>query len=383
MTKLQFMKGLLGASALTVLSAGSAFAQDNNFTQAGTEVVNTFNLTYDVGSVAQPPITNDNTNERTIFNVDRLVNVTVAAAADTVDVSPNQENAFVEFTVRNDGNDTHAYFLAVEEVTSDDFDGSASTSGDDIIYFEDLNDDGVVDGAELDAANAIQFGGSDFPVLDPDDVIVVRVVRNIPVGVSDTEESSVHLYADTREEGDLTIEINADNDTVNATLVTENVLADGDGPAAADGPAPDGAHSDTSTFTVLSADVTATKQVFSVSDAPCVDIPAGPYTPPADNAGNYFLPETCAEYVITVENDGTADATNIDLTDILPAEIAFVDAELRGGLTGGTLTEPAVTGDACTPTTCEVNLTNGTIPGRADATAGPTVGYLVIRATIQ
>jgi len=60
MTKLQFMKGLLGASALTVLSAGSAFAQDNNFTQAGTEVVNTFNLTYDVGSVAQPPITNDN-----------------------------------------------------------------------------------------------------------------------------------------------------------------------------------------------------------------------------------------------------------------------------------------------------------------------------------
>jgi len=104
MTKLQFMKGLLGASALTVLSAGSAFAQDNNFTQAGTEVV------------------------KTIFNVDRLVNVTVAAAADTVDVSPNQENAFVEFTVRNDGNDTHAYFLAVEEVTSDDFDGSASTS---------------------------------------------------------------------------------------------------------------------------------------------------------------------------------------------------------------------------------------------------------------
>ena len=122
----KLMKGLLGASALMALSTGTAFAQ-NNFTPAGEDVDNTFNLEYQVGAVAQPPITN--AGAPTTFKVDRLVNVTVAASAATVNVAPGQTDAFLTYTVTNNGNDTHRYLLTLEqESANDDFDSNNPAS---------------------------------------------------------------------------------------------------------------------------------------------------------------------------------------------------------------------------------------------------------------
>jgi len=392
MTKSKFMKGLLGASTLTILSAGTAFAQ-NNFTPADTDVSNTFNLTYNVGTVAQPPITNDGVGGNdapTIFKVDRLVNVTVASSGTPGTFSPNQQDAAVEFSVRNDGNDTHAYLLDFEEAitgTEDDFNSENSTSGERIVYFVDANGDGILDAAE--EASETSYDPSDdttWPVLGADDSIIVRVIRDIPDFAEDGEQADIHLYADTRDTSDPAgTPIVADNDTTNTTLVTENVLADTAGTASATNDvANDGAHSATNSFVVLSADVTATKEVFVVNEGPCAPIP-GTYTPPADNGGNYSIPNACVEYVITVRNDGFGDAVAIDLTDNLPEGLVFASAELRGDLLGGTLTEPTVTGTECTllPITCGVNLTAGSIAGKATAGDPATVGYLVIRATIQ
>jgi len=178
MTKSKFMKGLLGASALTFLSAGSAFAQ-NDFTTAGTDVSNTFNLTYNVGTVEQPPITNDGVGGNdapTVFVVDRLVNVTVASSGTPGTFSPNQQDAAVEFSVRNDGNDSHTYLLDFEEVTNgtgpDDFDSENSTSGDRIVYFVDANGDGILDSAEeASEVSYIPADDSTWPVLDADEMI--------------------------------------------------------------------------------------------------------------------------------------------------------------------------------------------------------------------
>jgi len=201
MTKTKFVKGLLGASALTVLSAGSAFAQ-NNFTPADTAVSNTFNLTYNVGTVAQPPITNDGVGGNdapTVFRVDRLVNVTVASSGTPGTFSPNQQDASVEFSVRNDGNDTHAYLLDFEEVADgtgdDDFNSENSTSGERIIYFVDADGDGVLDPAE--EASETSYDPSDdstWPVLDADDSIIVRVVRDIPADAEDGQQADIHLW---------------------------------------------------------------------------------------------------------------------------------------------------------------------------------------------
>ena len=401
MTKTKFMKGLLGASALTLLSAGSAFAQ-NNFTPADTDVTNTFNLTYNVGAVAQPPITNDTPGEETVFKVDRLVNVTVAPVVTTATYSPNQQDAFVDFTVRNDGNDDHPYFLGVEEVTgTDDFNADPSTSTDNIIYFRDTNDDGVVSGTELAPAAAIEFDATDpdsYPDIEQDEVILVRVVRDIPEDAEDGQESDIHLFADTRAAGselDAT-SVEADGDSTNSTLVTENVLADLNGPAddaTNDGTA-DGAHSATNTFVVLSADVSATKDVFVLDsnyNGTCTAIP-GTYTPPAPSSdtsapvpnNGYNIPNACVEYFITVRNDGSASATAIDLLDNLPDGLVFQSASLVGNLTGGTLATPAA-GTVCTsaPVNCAVSLTAGTIAGKAAPADPPVEGHLVIRATIQ
>ena len=390
MTKTKFMKGLLSASALTVLSAGTAFAQSNDFTPADTSVSNTFNLTYNVGTVAQPPITNDGVGGNdapTVFKVDRLVNVTVASSGTPGTFSPNQQNASVEFSVRNDGNDTHAYFLDFEEeASSDDFNTDASTSGDRIVYFVDANGDGVLDPAE--EASEVSYDPADdstWPILDADDSIIVRVTRDIPVDAEDGEQGDIHLYADTRDETTPATPIVADSDTVNSTLVTENVLADADGPASAgNDTTEDGAHSATNSFVVLAADVTATKDVFVVNDGACAAIP-GAYTPPTDNGGNYSIPNSCVEYVITVENDGMAAADGIVLLDELPDNLVFHSAEVRGDLTGSFSPALPAVGTECTssPVNCAVSVNTGSIAGKA-ATGDPAnVGYLVIRATIK
>jgi len=122
-----------------------------------------------------------------------------------------------------------------------------------------------------------------------------------------------------------------------------------------------------------------------VNEGSCLAVPTT-YTPPVDNAGNYFIPNACVEYVITVENDGSANATDIDLVDNLPEGLVFQEAVLRGDLLGGTLTNPAGgPGTECTaaPVNCAVSLTAGSIAGRATPADSASVGYLVIRATVK
>ena len=269
------MKGLLGASTLIAFSTGAAHAQ-NNFTAADTTVSNSFTLDYSVGGVEQPQIeTNDDPgdagddNDPTTFVVDRLVNVTVASSGTASTFAPGETDAVVQFSVRNDGNDTHAYLLDFEEAggTDDDFNTENSTSGDRIVYFVDTNGNGLLDGTEGDSANEITYDPADdstWPVLDADDSIIVRVIRDIPAGVVDGDEADIHLFADTRDETDPDgIAIVADADGVNDTDSAENVLIDLDGPASsANDDVTDGAHSATNTFVVVAADVTATKDVF-------------------------------------------------------------------------------------------------------------------------
>ncbi len=396
MTKSKILKGLLGASAVTALSAGSAFAQ-NNFTPADTEVLNTFSLNYNVGTVPQPPITNDGSGGNpppTAFRVDRLVNVTVASSGTAGNFSPNQADASVEFSVRNDGNDTHAYLLDFEEDTGDDFNTENSTSGDRIVYFVDVNGDGVLDAGDGPETVYNPADDSTWPLLDADDSIIVRVTRDIPESALDGERADIHLYADTRDQTDPS-GTPIDADTTNLTLVAENVLADADGPASAgNDTGTDGAHSATNSFVVLAADVTATKDVFVLNadyDNTCTAIP-GAYTPPSPSSdtstavpnNGYFVPNACVEYFITVRNDGTANATAIALLDELPDNLVFRSASLVGDLLGGTLSTPAA-GTSCTssPVNCAVSLTGGSIAGKANAGDAPTEGHLVIRATVR
>lgn len=404
MTKCKFMKGLLGATALTVLSTGTAFAQ-NEFTAAGETVSNTFTLNYEVNDTPQTEI--NNTGTPTQFNVDRLVNVTVSNPSNT-NVVADQDDALLPFVVVNNGNDEHAYLLGFEQAGGDDFDTTAATTAPDIIFYDesaDTNGDGALSEAERALATPQSYdttpGSVNIPVLGADDRAFVYVRQNIPAGLVDTNQAGILLYANTQtitggSGVSLTYtETMGDGDGNDANpLTVENVLADLNGPASDgtnDGDT-DGAHSARGDFIVENPNVTATKEVFGVAAATagtCDAIAAaGSYTKPAVST-EYHTPNSCVEYVIQVNNAGSTEATNIDLTDILPEHLTFRQAAVRGDLVlsatapVGNLAQPSA-GTVCDGTAtsaCTVALTNATLASGTPGT--PTTGYLVIRATID
>lgn len=396
----------MGATALTVLSTGTAFAQ-NSFTPAGETVSNTFTLDYEVNNTPQTQI--ENSGAPTQFNVDRLVNVTVSSPSDT-NVVADQDDALLPFVVVNNGNDEHAYLLGFEQVgAGDEFNTDAPTTAPDIIFYaesDDTNGDGVLSEAERAAGTPQSYnttpGSVNVPVLAADERAFVYVRQNIPAGLSDADEGGILLYANTQtvtggSGASLTFtETTGDTDGNDANALTvENVLADEQGPASNtndNDTTPDGAHSALGNFIVESPNVTATKEVYGLSAATagtCDPIPAsGSYTKPTSSS-EYYTPQSCVEYIIQVDNAGAQEATNIDLTDILPENLTFRQAAVRGDLVlsatapVGNLAAPAggTDCDGTVTSACTVALTNATLAAGTPGT--PTVGYLVIRATID
>ncbi len=394
MSKLKLMKGLLGASALTVLSTGTAFAQ-NNFTAAETDVENTFTLNYNVGTVAQPEIcTSDDigcSDTPTVFAVDRLVNVTVAASSPTTTVAPTQTDAILTYTVVNNGNDTHAYFLETEVVgtngaplLADNFDSVTPTSGQAVIQ---VSTDGITF-TDYDPANP--------PVLAPDAVLTVRVLQDIPSGVTDEQRAEIILIADTRDETAPFAATVNDAGGINDPLVTENVLADLDGPADnASDDLEDGAHSALSAYLVAAAEISAVKTVHAVPDDHCTggsDLAAsgpGAYIPPTADDTLYFIPGACIEYRITVSNDGTEAGVAIELEDYIQNDMQFVDAKMYG-FSAGSIPATSPTADytgagaVCVNpgSACEVEVNAAVLDGKATPAATATTATLVIRMLI-
>jgi uncharacterized repeat protein (TIGR01451 family) len=395
------MKGLLGATALTVLSAGTAFAQ-NNFTAASTTVSNTFTLDYQVNNTAQTQI--ENSGSPTNFAVDRLVNVTVTSPANTFVVA-NQADALLPFVVVNNGNDEHAYLLGFEQAGGDDFNTSAATTAPDIIFYDetaDTNNDGALSEAERAAATPQSYnpasGSVNIPVLAADERVFVYVRQNMPAGLADNAVGGIALYANTQTivsgTGTSLVYSETSGDTdgndINPMTV-ENVLADLSGPASTtNDDTTDGAHSARGDYIIENPNVAATKEVFGIASATpntCDAIPASAsYTKPTANT-EYFTPQSCVEYIIQVNNEGSTEATAINLTDILPDNLTIREAAVLGDLVlpttapVGSLSQPAA-GTPCDGTAvCTVSVTNATLA--SGSTATPTIGYLVIRATIN
>ena len=363
MTKLKFItKGLLGASILSLCSAGTAFAGG---TQAGTNVQNTFSLTYDVNSVTQPAINNNATP--TEFTVDRLVDLTVLSQGDKT-VAPGALNQELVFSVTNNGNDTQAYDFTLVNEAGDSFDAT----GLNITYYVD-DGDGVFQQGGADGAGVAYTLGSASPDILADRVIWVVIDGDIPSSVLDTNTSDITLVADTLQPTTGTTPgaaVVADVGGNTLTGVAENVLADGTGTANEN--ANEGDHSDTGTYIVASANLAASKAVtiFKQDGTGCSTIPGVPGAAP-----QYSIPGACIEYVITVVNGGaTASATNLAISDTLDANLRFIAAG-QSVFTGGTLNTPAANTD-CVAGACVIGLTGATLA------AGAT-GKLTIRALVK
>ena len=372
------LKTLLGATALTVFATGTAQAQDK--TLAGTTVSNTFTLDYNVGGVAQPQI--DSSGDPTEFTVDRLVDLTVTSINNTT-VVPSATDQELVFSVVNEGNDTQAYALSLIEednttVTLDTFDTDNPTNATPLVYYVEAgNPNPVFD----PAASTTVYDPNNPPELAPDEILWVVVSQDIPTTVVDTDQAHVTLLARTFEpNGAPGSEVQADNNTTNELEgVAENVLADGPGTATGDA-ASDGDHSATGVYIVASADITGEK-VVSIHNEDGVNCNVIPGSPTPDS---YSIPGACVEYVITVQNTGSADATDVVVLDTLPDELTFVSAQIGGDFTGvQTFTPafPAASAD-CAGGACVIELSPGTtLPAPTGAT--PSEGTVTIRALLK
>ena len=383
MTKTKLLKGLLGATALTAFTAGSAHAVEpaNNFTAADTAVSNTFTLTYDVGGVPQPPIDSDDPgdpNGPTVFTVDRLIDLTVESLGDET-AAPGSTNEELVFSLQNLGNDDQAYSLTAIEETGPageiDTDDPADSTA--VIQYYIDDGDGVfeTDGSD---GTLVTYDPANPPVLGPDEVLWVVVTQDIPTSAVDGNTADITLLADTLDPtGPFAETVNDTNgNDADAAAAAENVFVDGQG-TTNEAATPDGDHSATGTYIVSSADITAIKDVamHSQDGSTCTAIPGTPV------AGGYFVPGGCVEYTITVTNSGSDAATDIDVSDTLPAELLFAAAN-TSGFTGGSLgTLPAANTD-CSGSACVISLTGATLPAPV-APATQTQGVVTIRAYVK
>lgn len=302
----------LGMTATVLLLSQHALAAG---TTAGTDVDNLATVNYDVGGAAQTLIESSPTGNdvpgatngtATSFEVDNRVDFTVAqvGAAHTT-VSPGETDAYVEFTLTNDGNSPMDFRLVVNQLASGD--GAVNT---------------LVD-TDVDMANvrvrAGNGGGApglgDHPYVDEiaeDATVTIYVFADAGLGLSNADIANLELVATAAAAGAA--------DSLGADLVDDAGSADD--PAAvdivfADGVVTppglgDGVESDRDGFEVDSAELEITK-VATVLDDPF----NGTTFPKA-------IPGATVEYVITVDNTGSLDADNVVITDAIDTDVNMI-----------------------------------------------------------
>ena len=330
--------------ATTTGIATPAFAAG---TTSGTSITNTVNVTYNVGGVAQNPLTASDT-----FVVDRKVNLTVTEVGNTTTtVSPGQLAAVTTFSIANLSNATIDVGLLATNLAGDNYDVS------NFKYYVDTNGNGI-----YDAGTDQQITYLDQ--LAADGIKTVFVVADIPLGGTTADVANIRLTG-TAQEGTTAGSQGADiaaTGTANTALGVETVLAD---TAANGNTASDGKSFAQDSYTKLAAALTATKTSRVVSD------PINGTTNPK------AIPGAVLEYCIAVTNAGGADATSVAINDPLPGATTYESTfgvKVNGTVTSGTCNADGAIAGA---------QASGTVTGTIPTITASQVRTVLFRVTIN
>ena len=174
----------------------------------------------------------------------------------------------------------------------------------------------------------------------------VFVVADVPLGLATNDVAGVRLTATAAEPtaaGSLgaTITETAGANTAGVDTVFADTNADGN-------TARDGIHFDEDDYTVLAAALSATKT------SRVIDDPLNGTTDPK------MIPGAIVEYCIAVSNLGGATATNVAITDSLPATTTFVAGTIRvnGTTTLGVCNADGVAGGSFAAGTVSAGLSD-------------------------
>lgn len=348
------MRLFASASAMAAATAALSPAMAAG-TASGTTITNTVSVDFRVGGVNQTAVTASDT-----FTVDRRVNLTVAeVGSTTTSVSPGQTAAVSAFTVTNASNATLDLALAATQQVG----GTAAHGGTDnfdmtgIGIYVDTNTNGSYD------------AGTDQSVSYLDQLIAdasrtVFVVANVPLGRATNDVAGVRLTATAHEataagsQGALVTQTAGAN-TAGVDTVFGDTNANGN-------TARDGIHFGVDDYTVLAANLSATKTSRIISD------PFNGTTNPK------MIPGATVEYCVAVSNAaGSATATNIAVSDTLPATTTFDSG--FGILLNGTVTSGVCNADGTAGGSHSSGVVSGTL---SDIAAGVT-RTLVFRVTVN
>lgn len=348
---------MLATASVLAAAAFAASPAAAAGTAAGTTITNNVTLDYKVGGVAQTALTTSDA-----FTVDRKIVLTVVSNdGSTVSVTPGQTSVVTTFTVTNASNATLDFALTPSQPAG----GTAAHGGTDnfnannLRLYVDSNNNGVFDSATDTATYIDQLGA--------DDSRKVFVVVDVPLGRSTGDVAAVKLNAVAAEAtaagslGNAVVPSTGANTNSMDTVFAEsgnlsgNLQYDGQEFALGD-------------YTVSAAALSVSKTSRIVSD-------------PVNNTTNpKMIPGAVVEYCIAVANaagSSNAIATNIAVTDNLPAETTYLSAfgiKLNGTVAGSTCNPDGTAGGS---------FANGIVSGSlADIGAGVTK-TLVFRVTVN
>lgn len=321
--------------SLTLAAAGLAFASQSAMamTAANTDIINTVTLGYSVGSTAQTNITANAT-----FKVDKLVNYTIAAdvTAALTSVTPSQTGVTMFFTVTNTGNAAQDFIFSASDVaynTGFQINATGTSYTDEVTYdvsgarFYNEADVEITSGAVLNIAALTDQAPS------ADNNHTIKMVLDMPAAPAqlfnvssadsvfptladvDLDGASDDIKVDTAKLGVTVtakatngagIQISVDKTATNDIAVVDTVLTDA--VAALDaGTSYKAEKSTTSGFVFGTAILKLTKTAAAIA------MPTG-----VTGYGNAAtIPGATVQYTVTVQNFGSAAASNVTISDDL------------------------------------------------------------------
>jgi uncharacterized repeat protein (TIGR01451 family) len=354
------LKLLVASSAVPFIMLGAtpAFAAG---TAQGTDITNTVNVNYQVGGVNQTQRTAVDT-----FKVDRKIIFTLAESGSaTTPVSPGEAVAVTTFVLSNTSNDTLDFVVTPSQLLG----GTAAHGGTDIFDVTNLllcRDAGPVPDGICDATPTATLTVDN---LAADTNTNILVVGDIPLTATNAQVAGISLSAQARNSGDTSVITAATDSTVNDAGTVETIFADaaksGNGGTSI---ARDGIDVASDDYTVSAAVLSVFKSSYVISDGV---------------SGSNFksVPGAVVEYCISVANGaGGAPAQNINVSDVVPAGMAFVTGSIR---LNTAVTNLGLPNQACGTGAAGGSFASNTVSGTlVNLNAGSSSG-LAFQATIQ
>lgn len=288
----RYITAVLALAAMLFAAAPGVHAAN---TASGTVINNTATVNYQVGGVAQNPVSGSAS-----FWVDNKVNVLVTNFANAT-VVPGSTDRVLSFTVTNLGNTTQRYALSLVSRATDSFNMN------NVRIYRDIGAAGY-DGGDTLYADASTFGD-----VASGATLTVLVVADTPAGQVNGEVAWYDLVATTVNAGTLVVT----TQTAGANTLlgpVDVVFADvaGSWAGAGNDEARDGKHSALGIFTVSAAAVTVSKSVAVYRD------------PFNDTTNPKAIPGATITYIVVVNNAaGGSAATSVTVTDDLSVQIGL------------------------------------------------------------